>query len=390
MTDPIRLNLGPGESPIPGYVNLDIKDGQPAYPLKDYADNSVDEVRASHLLEHFGSAFTQQVLDEWVRVLKPGGRLKIAVPDMEVIAEKFMRGDPGQYQGWIYGGQMDKHDVHHALFDFDRLSEFLRKAGLAGIHYWGLPGEQDPDSSCLEVSLNLAGYKKPAKWPYTEAIQSRPRLGWQDHFGSCLDALYPLGMQLFHRGGAYWGVSMAKAMEDAMATGCEYLLTLDYDTVFRREDVEDLLSLMIANPEADALSSVQQSRADDKILLNVEPTDLGNGQQQQLVSFDQLDQTYLKAKCAHFGMTLVRTSALKKLPKPWFQHSYKPDGSYHNYEDIEFWLKFRDAGLKLFLAPRVVVGHLEVVVMWPDRKLKTLFQRTDDYYRNGKPKGAWR
>ena len=50
--DSLRLNLGSGENELAGYINIDIKHGKLAYPL-DYQDNIIDEIRASHLLEHY-------------------------------------------------------------------------------------------------------------------------------------------------------------------------------------------------------------------------------------------------------------------------------------------------------------------------------------------------
>ena len=79
--DSVRLNLGSGRTPIPGWTNVDIKAGGSAYPLTQYADGSVDEIRASHILEHFSHHEVALVLREWVRVLKRGGKLYIAVPD---------------------------------------------------------------------------------------------------------------------------------------------------------------------------------------------------------------------------------------------------------------------------------------------------------------------
>ena len=47
----MKLNLGCGKNELPGYDNRDIKAGQPCYPLP-FADGTVEEVRASHVLEH--------------------------------------------------------------------------------------------------------------------------------------------------------------------------------------------------------------------------------------------------------------------------------------------------------------------------------------------------
>lgn len=83
-----RLNLGCGRAVRPahnGWVNVDYESGpgvdirldlnSPRYPFKS---NSVDEILASHVLEHLENPF--KILAEWHRILKPGGRLELIVP----------------------------------------------------------------------------------------------------------------------------------------------------------------------------------------------------------------------------------------------------------------------------------------------------------------------
>lgn len=72
-SSPIKLNIGAGNKPIDGFISVDIKDGINANSLP-YEDASVDEVYASHVLEHFPYEQTVDVLREWSRVLKPGGK----------------------------------------------------------------------------------------------------------------------------------------------------------------------------------------------------------------------------------------------------------------------------------------------------------------------------
>lgn len=54
---------------------------------------------------------------EWRRVLKPGGMLMIAVPDMETIARMYLNTSFTGEQHWMvtrmfYGGQTDEYDYH--------------------------------------------------------------------------------------------------------------------------------------------------------------------------------------------------------------------------------------------------------------------------------------
>src|ERR1700729_1771598 len=88
----VRLHIGCGKRFIPGFVHVDI---QPARHIDVVADvrnldfaesGSVDLVYACHLLEHFGRMEYRAVLSEWLRVLKPGGILRLSVPDFAACA----------------------------------------------------------------------------------------------------------------------------------------------------------------------------------------------------------------------------------------------------------------------------------------------------------------
>jgi predicted SAM-dependent methyltransferase len=152
-----KLNLGAGNSPLGGYQNIDLKQGTSAYPL-NYPDNSVQEIRASHLLEHFPRGQVADVLKEWVRVLKPGGELKIAVPDFDFIVKEYSNGhrhDP-LIEAYLFGGQVDADDYHKAFFNEDKLKRLLESAGLGNIERWQ---SEIQDCASLEVSLNLRGNK---------------------------------------------------------------------------------------------------------------------------------------------------------------------------------------------------------------------------------------
>lgn len=83
----LKLNLGSGHSPQPGYVNVD-KFGDPdlkwdleVFPWP-WPDNSVSEILMSHVLEHLGAtagAFIE-IMKELYRICEAGARIHIAVP----------------------------------------------------------------------------------------------------------------------------------------------------------------------------------------------------------------------------------------------------------------------------------------------------------------------
>src|SRR6185437_6608660 len=82
----VRLDLGAGQVSPYGFIPLGRDHGSEIFPLP-YGDETVDEIRASHCLEHFPHGQVAAVLKDWVRALKKGGRLRIAVPDFKKIAE---------------------------------------------------------------------------------------------------------------------------------------------------------------------------------------------------------------------------------------------------------------------------------------------------------------
>ena len=95
------MNLGAGNCPLDGWENYDIKTGQPCFPLA-HADGTVDEIRASHVLEHLSFRDATAALRDWFRALKPGGRLWVAVPDVD----KALTADNGKRLFYLMGGRL--------------------------------------------------------------------------------------------------------------------------------------------------------------------------------------------------------------------------------------------------------------------------------------------
>jgi predicted SAM-dependent methyltransferase len=90
------LNLGCGHCYHPDWVNVDFRSTGPgviAHNLNHgvpFADSSFDAVYHSHLLEHFPKRYAPVFLQECFRVLKPGGIIRVAVPDLEQIARLYL------------------------------------------------------------------------------------------------------------------------------------------------------------------------------------------------------------------------------------------------------------------------------------------------------------
>lgn len=385
--EPQRFNLGAGAHPIEGYDNrFDAGQGNEAYPLA-LPDGSADEIRASHIFEHFGHRQAIAVLRDWVRVLKPGGLLKLAVPDFEYIAHGFLAKRQEPWQGYVSGGQVNDRDVHRAQYDEPSLGGLMREAGLVGVHRWKGDGG---DCSQMPVSLNLAAWKPPASWPNVVAVMSVPRLGFMDNFFSAVELLGKLRIPIRKTQGAYWGQCLTRSIEEAVAEGAEWVLTLDYDSVYDAEIVKDLLATAIFSPGVDALVPLEMSRMSGVPLMTVPGAD---GHPVSSIDRQQLDATLLPIMTGHFGCTLLRSSALAKMRQPWFLGVPDARGGWgdgRTDDDIYFWRRWHEVGNTVYCAPRCVIGHAELFVIWPSRNLENILQHSRDYWRDGPPQEIWR
>ena len=132
----IRLDIGSGLAPLPGYFTVD-----PYIPTADYhdqmwnlvsfEDNSVDEIFSSHSLEHIAQAQVLPTLLEWKRVLKIGGKITIRVPDLEWCVERWLK---TRSVGWdmaiIFGNQNHEGEFHKTGFTTAIMLKYLKEAKL--------------------------------------------------------------------------------------------------------------------------------------------------------------------------------------------------------------------------------------------------------------------
>lgn len=420
----MKLNIGAGKTSLEGYEPWDLAQGRPAFPL-DLPDNSVESIYASHILEHFGHRLTVAVLKEWFRVLKPGGDLRVAVPDFEQIVRRFLQCEQGPWEAYILGGQVDDNDQHRAIFNRQKLEQALTVAGFEDIRTWK---STIPDCASLDISLNLAGTKPlpkqapvpteiplgpiPAQPPSSKqaflepktgskknecpakvvAVWSVPRLGFMDTFKSIYLALPPFGIPMVMGAGVFWGQALECAMESAIEQhDAQWFLSLDYDSVFGPADLAELFRILGAHPgEIDALCPFQWCRTRNKPLFCPIPRE--DGTVPPVTDQELLANDIFPLATAHFGLTMIRAEAVKRMPHPWFLPTPNEAGRWGEGkvdDDIYFWRKLRDHGGKIFMAPRVVIGHAELDLRWPGRDLNLLHQHMYEFNDHGRPRGVF-
>jgi len=391
----MKLNIGAADTELPGFTPVDIRASQNAAKL-EYADDSIEEIYASHVFEHFSYHNAADVLAEWVRVLKPGGRIRIAVPDFDWVVKQYIsQSDKFNIEGILMGGHSHEHDVHLAIYNEPKLRAVMERAGLERIERWQ---PEINDCSSLECSLNLQGFKpsagqtekpaadKPRKLSGVMAVMSLPRLAFTDNMFTIMQSLPPLGIPIMKTSGVFYGQCMQGMLEDAIAANAKYVLTIDYDSVFTKQNVIDLYDLMEANPGIDAMIPLQMRRESDFALFTVTGDD---GKVKGFVPLDDLKKDVMKVNSGHFGLTMLRVESLRKLSLPWFWAQPDKDGRWtgddKKDDDVYFWHKWKDEGMSVFLAPRVVIGHIQQFVTWPSKTLTPIHQSVSQWYKSGKP-----
>jgi len=382
---PIRLNVGSGYGELHGYINIDRKNGQEAYPLP-YENESVDEVRASHIIEHFDQRTAPKVIADWVRVLKPGGKIKIATVNLDKWAEALRNGvDGGTLLSYLYGGQIDEGDYHKTGFNEAGLEQVMRANGLIAIEEWQ---SEIKDCASLPISLNLQGIKPSPISRSCCMIMSSPRLLMKHNILPILDVAVRRKIPLYDIGGAYWHHGIERMFRKYWDE-YEWIFTVDYDTLFNTCHFDRLTSIFERTPQADALAGLQARREVKEMLAGISWCD-------DEKVFDGSDA--MRSDHAHFGFTLFRSESLKKFAA-WCKDRNEPMmqeipgknldfGDDRVDADMNFWHRFKQADLNLYSTPNLSVGHIEEVGAWPTQNFSVMHQSVREFQERGTPKEA--
>jgi predicted SAM-dependent methyltransferase len=138
---PLRLHLGSGRSPKPGWVNIDLV-GYPAdlywnllRPLP-FASSSVDAVFHEHVLEHFSLQDALEIVRGSFRVLRPEGILRIGVPDLGRYIQAYAGDDslfeevrPNRPTRALAMQELFFRHGHRSAWDWDTLALIAQAAG---------------------------------------------------------------------------------------------------------------------------------------------------------------------------------------------------------------------------------------------------------------------
>jgi len=152
VAEGIHLNIGCGAKTWPGFVNIDFPSNwsgrKPDVECDvrniTLPDGYADSAYAIHVLEHFYRYETEDVLKEWIRLLKPGGKLIIEVPCLDKVIKNFnayiskkKEINPQATMWRLYGDPKYKDPamVHRWCFSVQELIALMENAGLRDVAY---------------------------------------------------------------------------------------------------------------------------------------------------------------------------------------------------------------------------------------------------------------
>lgn len=132
----LKLDIGCGEHRItPEHIGVDpyapgVEVCAQMWELP-YQNDEVDEIWCAHALEHVSYRQVVPTLQEWRRVLKPGGTITLHVPDLIWCCQNFIEHPDSEFHLWtLYGQQNREGEYHLTGFTPAIMERYLAEAGL--------------------------------------------------------------------------------------------------------------------------------------------------------------------------------------------------------------------------------------------------------------------
>jgi len=170
----MRLHLGCGERRLPGYHNIDFgtenhtvlnpaADEVGDITLLRYPAETIEEIRLHHVFEHFCRAQAVALLLVWQSWLRPGGIVRIEVPDFAASARAalgLMASRPRQAVAirHIFGSQEAEWADHKAGYTARTLRDLVSRCGF-------VPGRLRRAAWRGTYNIDLTAVRSPAGVP---------------------------------------------------------------------------------------------------------------------------------------------------------------------------------------------------------------------------------
>ena len=180
----IKISLGTGDHTRPAWLNTDYEPLNKEIVFVDvtkrfpFPEQSVDFFHTEHMIEHVPLSSAQFFMNECYRTLKPGGKIRIATPDIMKLARLLLDPDDAEvadYAKWalkqfppalepstaltpcmVFNDYM-RNWGHQFIYDQKTLKALLTKAGFVSVHRRQINESQDPNLAAQEMRQLVIG-----------------------------------------------------------------------------------------------------------------------------------------------------------------------------------------------------------------------------------------
>jgi predicted SAM-dependent methyltransferase len=133
----VKLNLGCGHRKMHGFINVDVREDLNPDVVANVTKihevyQDVDLIYACHVLEpsSFQPVTWKEALKSWYLTIKPGGVLRLAVPDIYEVCKYYLEtNDLDILYAYFYGGQKYDFDFHYHCWSYETLKRDLLEVG---------------------------------------------------------------------------------------------------------------------------------------------------------------------------------------------------------------------------------------------------------------------
>ena len=131
-----------------------------------FHDNSVDVVYTSHTLEHLFKADAEMLVRESFRILRPGGLVRICLPDLQYAFELYTKGEKEKALKYFFADSKSDYTSRHMyMYDYEMMKDILEKNKFVEINRCDYQQGKAPDLEHLDVRPDETFYIEALK-PY--------------------------------------------------------------------------------------------------------------------------------------------------------------------------------------------------------------------------------